>query len=416
MKILCLVDKYHPDSSANTVCCDNIADYFKSKGHQVDIATIKWNVDDNDYDVYNGSNIIKLDTYWIGILRKKGKKYNATKWSDFPWLFRKCNSLIRKIKCIFRRNFTNFMSLDCIDYNYSLKAIQKINSHYDILITFTMPAALQVIGNELMKRKLADRWYPIFLDAYVHNKALSNQKINYRKKLISRILKRANHIFMVDGIKGENLKQGYNPEYHNKTTEIFIPMIKEMNLPNIEKTTKTTTLIYAGMFYRDLRNPEKMLEILSKLSENEEINIFGQCCEDIIEEKMPLFKNCKLNFNGLIPHKECLEEISKADILINLGNSITNQMPSKILEYISFGKPIVNFYFTEEDMCLPILKKYPLSININVNNYTEEDIENLKLFIKKNKGVKLNFEDATKNLVEYRVNSIADKIYKVVMK
>ena len=416
MKILCLVDKYHPDSSANTVCCDNIAEYFKSNGHQVDIATIKWNVDDKDYEVYNGSNIIKLDTYWIGILKKKGKKYNARKWSDFPWLFRKVNSFIQKVKCVFRNTYTNFMSLDCIDYNYVMTAIQKISNHYDALITFTMPAAFQVIGRELMKRNIADHWYPFFLDAFVYNKALKKSKINYRKKLMKNTLEKATHIFMVDGIKSENLKHKYNPEYHNKTTEVFIPMIKEMCLPEIKKDNNKTTLIYAGIFYKELRNPEKMLDVLSCLTDNEEINIFSKCCEDVLEEKKALFTGCKININGMIPHKECLEEISKADILINLGNTVTNQMPSKILEYISFGKPIVNFYFTEEDMCLPILKNYPLVFNINLNNYTKEDIEDLKIFIKNNKGVKLNFDEATKNLVDYRVENIAEKIYKVMVK
>lgn len=416
MKILCFVDKLYPDSSANTVCCDNIAEYFKSKGHQVDIATIKWNVNDKTYDVYNGSNIIKLDTYWIDILKKKGKKHNATKWSDFPWLFRKFNSLIQKIKCIFRNSYTNFTSLDCINYNKILKNIQKINNHYDALITFTMPAAFQVIGNELMKRNLADKWYPLFLDAYVYNKALDINKINYRKRLMKRILKNASHIFMVEGIKGENLKNGFNPDYHNKTTEIHIPMVKKHKLPEVRKNTNKIVLIYAGLFYKDLRNPEKMLDILSKLENNCEIKLFSKVCEDIVENKKHLFTECQLITNGLISHEECIKEIAKADILINLGNSITNQMPSKILEYISFGKPILNFYFTEEDMCLPVLRKYPIVLNINVNNYSETDVEEIKKFINNNKGVKLSFDEATKNLMDYRVDNIAEKIYKEICK
>lgn len=411
MKILCLVDKFYPDSSANTVCCENIAECFKLRGHQVDIATIKWDVNDKTYDVYNGSNIIKLDTYWIDILKKKGKKYNATRWSDFPWFFRKFNSLVQKIKHFYRTSCDYFNNLDCINYNHVLETIQKINNHYDILITIARPFTFQIIGKELMERNLADKWYPLFLDAFVYNKTLKKSKIKFRKKLTEKILKNATHVFMVEGIKGENLKNGFNPDYHNKTTEIYLPMLKEIKiLENKKKKSDNIILLYAGIFYHDIRNPESMLNVLSKLDKNCEIKLFCSDCEDIIENKKALFKECKLTTNGLIPHDVCLQEISNADILINLGNSISNQMPSKILEYISFGKPIVNFYFTEEDMCLPILKKYPLSININLNNYNDEDIKKLKDFVRKNKGIRLSFDEATKDLVEYKI----DFIFKII--
>ena len=415
MKVLCLVDKYFPDSSANTICADNIANFFKAKGHQFDFLAIKNSADDLDYAVYNGSNIIKIGTYYDDVLKKYGKKYNAKSWMELPWFFRKIRSFFQRLKSITRIS-TGYSSLDVLDYNGLYKKITKINKHYDCLITFCMPFAFQVVGKELMKRGIADRWYPIFLDAFVYNKCLAISKINYRKKVAKKVLKKANHIFMVDGIVGENKKQCFNPEYHKKVTEIYIPMLKEVSLPKIEKTTKKTNLVYAGLFYRDIRNPEKMLNILSRLSSECEIKLFGQGCEDIVDEKKKLFDKSTINLGGLISHEECLNEISKADFLINLGNSITNQMPSKVFEYISFGKPIINFYFTEEDMCLKVFKSYPLAFNINVNNYTEEDVKNLNKFIYENKGKLLNYKEATKNLEDYKVENIAEKIYRIIEK
>jgi len=414
MKILCLVDKYFPDSSANTICADNIANFFKAKGHQFDFLAIKNSADDLDYSVHNGSNIIKIGTYYDEVLKKYGKKYNAKSWMELPWFFRKSRSFFQRIKR-FTRISTGYSSLDVLDYNDLYKKIIKINKHYDCLITFCMPFAFQIIGKELMERGIADKWYPIFLDAFVYNKCLAQSKINYRKKVAEKVLEKANHIFMVDGIVNENKKQGFNPDYHKNVTEIYIPILKEMSLPKMKKTTIKKTLIYAGLFYKDIRNPEKMLNILSKLSSECEVKIFGQGCEDIVSEKKNLFNKSSLNIGGLISHDECLKEISKADFLINLGNSITNQMPSKVFEYISFGKPIINFYFTEEDMCLDVFKKYPLAFNVNVNNYTKEDIEKLNKFINENNGKLLSYEEATKNLKDYKVENIADKIYRIMV-
>ena len=49
---------------------------------------------------------------------------------------------------------------------------------------------------------------------------------------------------------------------------------------------------------------------------------------------------------------------------INLGNRCTNQTPSKIFDYISAGKPIVNIHPLENDTAKRYLERYPLALNI----------------------------------------------------
>jgi len=50
-----------------------------------------------------------------------------------------------------------------------------------------------------------------------------------------------------------------------------------------------------------------------------------------------------------------------SDNLIAVGNNDCNQVPSKIFEYMSFGKPIVYFY-SDDDVNVKILKKYPIAL------------------------------------------------------
>lgn len=416
MKILCLVDRFYPDSSANTICADNIAYYFKAKGHSVDFLAVKINVNDETHSVYNGSNVIKIGTYYDRYLKKYGKKYNAEKWADFPWLFRKYQGLKNRVLRFFRPA-TQYVNLDCVNYREICGQIREVSESYDAIISICMPFAFQVIANKLIKMGIAKAWYPVFLDAFVYNKCLNPRKINYRKKLAKKILKPADKIFMVDGIVEENIKQGFLPYYHEKVDEIYIPMLKEINLPEVEgRDNDRVVLTYAGLFYRDIRRPDEMLSILSHLSSDCEVHIIGDGCEDVVREKSKLFKECELITFGRVSHERCMQELAKSDILINLGNTITNQMPSKVFEYISFGKPIINFYFTEEDMCLKVFKKYPLAFNINVNNYSQETINNLKKFIKEHTKTQLSFDEATSLLPEYRVENIVNKMYEVMSK
>ena len=48
-----------------------------------------------------------------------------------------------------------------------------------------------------------------------------------------------------------------------------------------------------------------------------------------------------------------------ADVLVNIGNTVQNQMPSKLWEYIATGKPILGVCLTRECNTLPYLTQYP---------------------------------------------------------
>lgn len=79
-------------------------------------------------------------------------------------------------------------------------------------------------------------------------------------------------------------------------------------------------------------------------------------------------------------------------------------------------KPIINFYFNEEDTSLYYLKKYPLCSNLNLNNYAKKDVDNLIEFINKEKDKNMSFEEATADLVESRSANVVKKIYEEINK
>lgn len=64
------------------------------------------------------------------------------------------------------------------------------------------------------------------------------------------------------------------------------------------------------------------------------------------------------------PYDAALRAMAKADILINIGNSVPVHMPSKTLEYINTGKPFVNFYKMPDCPTLFYTRRYPLCLNI----------------------------------------------------
>ena len=100
--------------------------------------------------------------------------------------------------------------------------------------------------------------------------------------------------------------------------------------------------------------------------------------------------------NGLVPHAKYIELLSQADVLVNLSNKAHLQAPHKLLELISTGKPIINFYYYK-DSGYDIISKYPLGINIS-NDWSEEEmVKSIEEFVDENCHKRVSYEEI-KNL------------------
>ena len=414
MKILCLIH-YYPNPGANTICCENIAKYLKSKGHTVDFLSVK--VDENDipFEIIDGSMVIRADNTAYIFYEKYGVEFTKKDWTSLLWASISMTWLNEKVEKKLKPYTHSMLKSEVIKSKPYCRVLEEMNLHYDCILAYSGPFRMITLAKVLKERGFADNWYPIFLDSYVHGHLKAGLSI--RRRVAEYVLRSATQVFMVDGILGENIKQNFHPEYENKTTEFYLPMLFKREDLKLRANDSKVVLVYAGSFYQGIRNPSKMLEILSNLPEQCYTRVFSRSnCRDIVNEKKQLFKPGRIYTSRQIPHEKCLEEVANSDILINLGNAVSNQMPCKIFEYISFGKPILNFYFIKEDMCLPILEKYPLGLNIDLSNYKEEQYEEIEKFVLENKGRKISYEEATANLDKYKIENNISKIEEILKK
>lgn len=102
------------------------------------------------------------------------------------------------------------------------------------------------------------------------------------------------------------------------------------------------SLVYVGGFHKGIREPGAMLSFFDQLVERYpncfELNIYGPSngCD---------FSICKppIYYHGAVSRSSAIELIRKADCLVNIDNSNCVMVPSKLVEYIATGRPIVNF-------------------------------------------------------------------------
>ncbi len=112
-------------------------------------------------------------------------------------------------------------------------------------------------------------------------------------------------------------------------------------------------IVFTGNFYEAFRNPAEFAKALLLLdSQYIVLTIAGDNLRFA-----GLFEGIKnVRFLGRVDHFECLALQGMADVLLNIGNSQSYQLPGKIYEYLVTGKAILHLRGSALDPTEDILK------------------------------------------------------------
>lgn len=183
----------------------------------------------------------------------------------------------------------------------------------------------------------------------------------YRSRILPSILKNQDALvttpFILEALKAHRLP------LPKKTEAVGFPMIMPQATRKSRADEDKVRLLFCGWLYSDIRSPRYFLDIVSRLNEQFEVTFMGRECEMLLE-RFPVNTKAKIITLPQQLYEIALHAMSDSDILINIGNSVPVHMPSKTLEYINTGKPIVNFYKIPDCPTLYYTQRYPLALNI----------------------------------------------------
>ena len=241
----------------------------------------------------------------------------------------------------------------------------------------------------------------------------STMSINDESPRFIEMLKNSDIVFTTSFIKEAMIAKGYG-DIAKRIIEVAFPMVIGFDAKPRNTTSGKITLLYCGSLYlqSQIRSPRYLFDIIERLDNRFRIIFIGgeskaavsQLPSDIVPEVIALPQ---------MQREELQEYIAEADFLINIGNSVPVHLPSKVLEYINTGKPIINFYKLDNCPSLHYTLKYPLSLNLDEK---DQDIasaaEKLTSFCIGNKGKQLEQGWVQHNYKEATPKAIAEKIMK----
>ncbi len=277
-----------------------------------------------------------------------------------PWqaLYRtqtKSPRVVRLLKSFYNLTWRQLYWPDatCLWYFTALaKAKRQLQqTHYDALITVSHPVTAHLVGLALKKRHPSLYWLADIGDpfSFMPEPQVNNFKL-YRKRnqAFERKL-----LSLADGITVTNNRclQKYGEHFpfaRHKMHRIPACLPTPNNTPPqncIVLDNRMTHLVFAGTLYRGIRNPSFVINLFKRLQtefKNLCLHFMGKVhdCGDYFNTAIP-----GLYHHGEIPQAQVFHVLKQADLLVNIGNRNTYQTPSKLLEYMQTGKPILN--------CLP---------------------------------------------------------------
>lgn len=360
--IVVLSSIYLGKASTNGLCANNIVNALSTLGHDVDVICCS----SADYDNDN------KHIYTVDCENKVSKGIDASRWG-------------RLIKLIYllKSDSRCFLEQYKVDlYLEKLLEIERIRK-VDVVIGmfFPMETAETLRRFKICCPNVNTIVYE--LDSIFDGVARSNLfhvlfKHSYLKWLLS-VYDIVDDVIVMKS-HSESWQNTFSKKYGCKLHVADIPVL----LPSINTRRSDTgiSFIYAGLIEKKYRSPEYLLSVLYQLNNMIDFRFAFYSkgdCEEMISNAAKCIHGIKQM--GYVTKEELETAMNNSSILVSIGNSISNSVPSKLISYISYKKPIIHFSSQKDDVCLSYLNEYPLSLVIHQNDTIPESCKRIVDFV-----------------------------------
>lgn len=370
-KIVFILGSYAPNFSATANCAEKIIKEFKKdKNYKIIIIAQKSDLNNKEYEIIEGNEIYRVTTKLIDEELESNKNF------------------IKKISLKIKRNLKIILNERTVNEEILEKYYKVLLKIDDISMIIPIIYPMEsLIASVNYKKTKNVKIVPIIFDNFIESVTIHRFRLNKfikrktHEKLEINLLKETYKIIYMNHFKNYTLKFK-----NNKIYEKFLFMEHPLLENKCKKTkdNKDIKIIFAGTLIKGYVDPRKTLKILKNLKEKRIYFFFynrGNCSKFIDNIKSKNIINCES------VSKTELEKIyADTNIFFNIGEVKARQVSSKVFEYMSYGKPIIHFSYNTPDTTEEVLKKYPLSLIIKVNDDIEKSANKIKKFIKeKNK-------------------------------
>ena len=351
-KYLIVTHQFLPHVSPRTTRWKLLVDELVSLGHEVTVLT----------GTKQHSQDSNIEIIFVGNSRASNVVVSLRNQSNSLDSKNRIKSIIFKLlKKVYRFVIRNFAWPDYTMFWLIsvFKVRKKLNLEYDVLVTVSLPFSSHIAGY-LINKKIGKPWIMDVGDPFtLKTTAPENNSFLYgrlNKHYETKFYQQASKVlFTHDDARKIHIKEfQINPSITAVGQPIskFLEHLYEQT-KNYNYTNNDIKFGYFGIFTHGVRTPVNFINFLDKF-QNYEMHWYINSDSESILQKNTL-DSSKHNFNSHVARDEALQLMTKSfHCLVSIGNLNPNQIPSKVIEYIATGKPVIHFAEIKDDPVIHI--------------------------------------------------------------
>ena len=397
MKLTVFIGEYNNSLNANTRIAMSLVDEFVKMGYECDCLAINFH---NDFFYVEELDGKKIKVFPVN--RKNG---------NFRYLKDKNGEGLAKFILKNPLKGLSFLANKPKDYKEIVDYINEQSGQNNCLISLIMPfkATRIIILNNRNKVSIIHQ-----MDPWGMNKLLSPKA--YIKKTFdeTKVFEKADFIFTTNLLYKDYKENEYYKKFTNKMDVLNFCNIykkKEKKCDICSFGESDYNVVFLGILNDTYRDPSAILNYMIRAIQIYNLNIKIHFIGEITSNNLSEIKK----YNEEIIHTYDPVDAYEANylmnqnvFLLNINNSFSNQSPSKLIDYISTGNPIINVISNKEDISDEILSKYDNKYSFY--NFKENNEEEFVEFIRSSNNKRIPFEQIKENYKEYTPEYTARKI------
>jgi hypothetical protein len=426
MRILIILIQYKPALNPNVFRWAAIAEHWVAEGHEVHLLCARRSgcPDEehiNGVQVHRAGQASLLDAAynWLGTKQRRdiaGGEMVSKKGRLRRWLERLVDFTWRNVY---------WPDGSIVWYTAAKRRALQLQQEYqfDAMISVTQPFTPHLVANAVKKRSPRVHWLMDIEDpfafseaVFINNRSLY-QKLNYRQE--GKLLAQADAV-SVTVKQAQALYEQYFPQVRGKiaVTPPMYSMPEAAGSFTFEKGK--IHVAYFGAFYHPIRTPDALLELYSNLVHHSKQDFHLHFFGEIGAVFQPTFERYAalkphLQLHGLVTRERVAAAMQSVDILVNVGNTTDYHLPSKSVDYMITGKPIINLSFHKNDPFRSFFEAYPLILNLDmIAGVQPIHIEQIRAFIAENQGKTVESNLLQQLTSPYLLAPVADHYFKLL--
>lgn len=231
-----------------------------------------------------------------------------------------------------------------------------------------------------------------------------------RSRMLPKLLGAQEAVLTTPFIREALEKRGITAHYREVGFPMLTPNPRIPTPEDVPMDREKIDLLFCGWLYSDIRSPKYFLQIAKHLDENFRLIFMGNEC-DKLRERFDFDTRAEVVTLPQQRYQVAVNAMHDADVLINIGNSVPVHMPSKTLEYINTGKPIVNFHKLLDCPTLHYTRRYPLCLNLFEDGMPDmQTVEAFIRFCTENRGTTIPVPDIPDCTPNHIARALLDEI------